>query len=62
LLLRLRRSWDREGVSKYLKKTYTLTNGAKTEGDGVLQLNIPEEETKCKQATHGTSSNDFIDW
>ncbi|KAK4044308.1 L-sorbose 1-dehydrogenase [Parachaetomium inaequale] len=46
--------WDWDGVSKYLKKTYTLTSGAKTEGDGVLQLNIPDEETKWPQVWRDT--------
>ncbi|GAB1319164.1 Glucose-methanol-choline oxidoreductase N-terminal domain-containing protein [Madurella fahalii] len=46
--------WDWEGFSKYFKKTYTLTTGSKTENDGVLQVNIPEEETKWPQVFRDT--------
>lgn len=38
--------WDWESFEKYLKKTYTLTAGSKTENDGVLHVNIPDEEDK----------------
>lgn len=38
--------WDWESFSKYLKKTYTLTAGSKTENDGAIQVNIPDEEDK----------------
>jgi choline dehydrogenase-like flavoprotein len=42
--------WDWESFAKYLKKTHTVTAGSKVQNDGVLQVNIPEEETKCKHA------------
>ncbi|KAH6856331.1 hypothetical protein B0I37DRAFT_73684 [Chaetomium sp. MPI-CAGE-AT-0009] len=38
--------WDWESFSKHLKKTYTVTDGSKTDNDGAVQTNIPEEETK----------------
>lgn len=54
--------WDWEGVSKYLNKSYTLTSGAKTENDGVLQVNVPEEDTKCKRQTnHDNGSRNLAD-
>ncbi|KAL2259503.1 hypothetical protein VTK26DRAFT_6793 [Humicola hyalothermophila] len=38
--------WDWESFEKHLKKTYTLTAGSKTDNDGVLHVNIPDEEDK----------------
>ncbi|KAK4233370.1 L-sorbose 1-dehydrogenase [Achaetomium macrosporum] len=46
--------WDWESFAKYLKKTHTVTAGGKAQNDGVLQLNIPEEETKWPQAWRDT--------
>ncbi|KAK3294558.1 uncharacterized protein B0H64DRAFT_463513 [Chaetomium fimeti] len=38
--------WDWDSFSKHLKKTYTVTDGSKTDNDGAIKTNIPEEETK----------------
>ncbi|KAK4251402.1 hypothetical protein C7999DRAFT_37728 [Corynascus novoguineensis] len=46
--------WDWENFSKYLQRTYTLTDGPKTTNDGVIQTNIPEEETKWPQIWRDT--------
>ncbi|KAK4153485.1 hypothetical protein C8A00DRAFT_33776 [Chaetomidium leptoderma] len=46
--------WDWENFSKYLKKTYTVTAGSKTDNDGAIQTNIPDEETKWSQVWRDT--------
>ncbi|KAH6632090.1 hypothetical protein F5144DRAFT_592927 [Chaetomium tenue] len=46
--------WDWESFSKHLKKTYTVTDGQKSDNDGAIQTNIPEEETKWPQIWRDT--------
>lgn len=46
--------WDWESFSKHLKKTYTVTDGSKTDNDGAIQTNIPEEETKWPKVWRDT--------
>ncbi|KAK4035011.1 hypothetical protein C8A01DRAFT_38523 [Parachaetomium inaequale] len=46
--------WDWESFSKHLKKTYTMTDGSKTDNNGAIQTNIPEEETKWPKVWRDT--------
>ncbi|KAK3306796.1 uncharacterized protein B0T15DRAFT_528281 [Chaetomium strumarium] len=49
--------WDWESFSEYLKKTYTVTHGSKTDNNGAIQTNIPDEETKWPRVWRETMAN-----
>jgi choline dehydrogenase-like flavoprotein len=48
--------WNWDDFSKYLNQTYTVTAGAKTQNNGAIQTNIPDEETKWPQLWRDTLS------